>query len=138
MKEEYSEVLEQLRHQHTMNSQMVHNRNTTYYNMDRYDKKQNVQDIAQHKGSWTLSFTGKIFLFLIAVFLFSFYLYGGQDLTKGMQMVYADITEQIYTLETKYPELKEYMDVAKDFVSKGKTTYEDVKEYVVECFEADE
>ncbi len=137
MKESYSEVLEQLRQQHTMNSQMVHNRNLTYYNTDRYDKNQNVQDIAQYKRSWTLSFTGKIILFLIAVFLFSFYLYGGQDLKKGMQMVYADVTEQIHIIEAENPEVKEYMDSARVFVSKGKNTYEDVKEYVVECFEAD-
>lgn len=93
MNETYSEVREHLRQQHAMNTQEIRGKNidnSYQYGYYGYDGVKEEGDT-----SWTFSFKGKVFLFLLSVMLFSCYLYGGQDIKKGAVMAWNDVNTQL-------------------------------------------
>lgn len=121
MNDIYSEVLEHLRRQHAMNTQEIRGKNIDNSHKYSYYGNNDAQEDADRSTSWTISFMGKIFLFLLCVMLFSCYLYGGQDVKKGAVMAWNEMNTQITKLEEKEPAVKEAMD----YVRKA---YKEVKE----------
>ncbi len=122
MNEMYSEVREDLRRQHAMNTQEIQGKNIDnsykygYYEYDR------VQGDTSGGTSWTFPFKGKILLFLLCVMLFSCYLYGGQDVKKGAVMAWNDMHTQITKLEEEEPAVKQAMRYMRK-------AYEEVKDF---------
>lgn len=122
MNEMYSEVREHLRRQHAMNTQEIHGKNLDNSNKYSYYGYNGVQEEANDGTSWTFSFKGKVFLFLLCVMLFSCYLYGGQDVKKGAVMAWNDMSTQITRLEEEEPAVKQAMS----YVRKA---YKEVKDF---------
>lgn len=122
MNEMYSEVREHLRRQHAMNTQEIRGKNIDNSYKYGYYEYDGVRGDMNDGTSWTFSFKGKVFLFLLCVMLFSCYLYGGQDVKKGAAMAWNDMSTQITKLEEKEPAVKQAMS----YVRKA---YEEVKDF---------
>lgn len=122
MNEMYSEVREHLRRQHAMNTQEIRGKNIDNSYKYGYYEYDGVQGDTNDGTSWTFSFKGKVFLFLLCVMLFSCYLYGGQDVKKGAAMAWNDMSTQITKLEEEEPAVKQAMS----YVRKA---YEEVKDF---------
>ena len=122
MNEMYSEVREHLRQQHAMNTQEIQGKNIDNSYKYGYYEYDEVQGDTNGGTSWTFSFKGKVFLFLLSVMLFSCYLYGGQDVKKGAVMVWNDMNTQITRLEEEEPAVKQAMG----YIRKA---YEEVKDF---------
>ena len=118
----YSEVREHLRQQHAMNTQEIQGKNIDNSYKYGYYEYDEVQGDTNGGTSWTFSFKGKVFLFLLSVMLFSCYLYGGQDVKKGAVMVWNDMNTQITKLEEEEPAVKQAMG----YIRKA---YEEVKDF---------
>lgn len=118
----YSEVREHLRQQHAMNTQEIQGRNIDNSYKYGYSEYNDAQGERNGGASWSFSFKGKVFLFLLSVMLFSCYLYGGQDVKKGAVMVWNDMNTQITKLEEEEPAVKQAMGYIR-------TAYEEVKDF---------
>lgn len=122
MNEMYSEVREHLRQQHAMNTQEIQGKNIDNFYKYGYYGYDGVQGDMNGNTSWTFSFKGKVFLFLLCVMLFSCYLYGGQDVKKGAAMAWNDMSTQITRLEEEEPVVKQAMCYIRE-------AYEEVKDF---------
>lgn len=129
MNEIYSEVLENLRRQHSMNTQDIYGRRDGYlYNSGKY-KYNDVQEDTNKNAFWTFSIKGKGFIFLTCVMLFSFYLYGEQDVKKGATMAWNDFYNQMVEIEEK-PAYAKAMNGAKSF-------YKEIQDFLDTYFNID-
>ncbi|MCM1180777.1 MAG: hypothetical protein NC347_11005 [Clostridium sp.] len=111
MNEAYQEVREQLRRQHAMNKNEVHGKEIpairpAYYNSGYADE--------QGGYGMTFSFKLKILVFLCAVMLFSCYLYGGQDIKKGVSLAYHELRTAVAVLEEEEPLVKEVVGYCRE------------------------
>lgn len=107
MNEIYSEVREHLRQQHAMNTQEICGKKLDNFNNYRYYG--NGDAIGKREGSTISILNLKICFFLVCVMLFSFYIYGGQDVKKGAAMAYEEMKVQITKLEQEEPAVKQAM-----------------------------
>ena len=122
MNEMYSEVRNHLRQQHAMNTQEIRGKNIDNSYKYGYYEYDGVREDMNGGASWTFSFKGKVFLFLLSVMLISCYLYGGHDLKKGAAMAWNDMNTQLTKLEEEEPAVKQAMG----YVRKA---YEEVKDF---------
>lgn len=103
--------------------------NTGFWYKSSNDKNE-VQEDMKKSTSWTFSFKGKIFIFIMAVMLFSCYLYGGNDMKKGAVMAFHEMSEQVTVLSEESPLMKEtFEDV--------KAIYKDAKDFFKTYFNVD-
>lgn len=102
----YSEVRQHLRQQHTMNLQEVYGKRDGYRLHTDFMVNNDVQKQRMNHTFWTFSFKKKIFLFLGSVMLFSFYLYGEQNIERGAMMAWNDFQTQIDKMEQSSPVLE--------------------------------
>ena len=124
MEDQYLEIRDYLRKQHNANVSEVRGRehgNTYVYH---YDDTMDDADTKNHdrrpSAFSNLVFLGKVFVFLAAVLLFSFYLYGGQDLKKGAKMALRDANVEIVKLENENETVKETMGYVRTALHKTK------------------
>ncbi len=105
MDERYSQIRENLRQQHSNNTAEIHGKKVDnfskygYYGNDSFDEANN----------FSFSFKTKFFLFFVSVMLFSFYIYGEQDVEKGARKAWSEMKIQIIELENEDPTVKEAM-----------------------------
>ncbi len=128
MNEMYSEVREHLRQQHAANTQEIYGKKVDNFNKYRYYG--NGTEMEQ-TSSLAFSIKTKVCFFLIAVMLFSFYIYGGQDVERGANMAWNEMKEQITQLEKEEPAVKQamhYVRQAYDEVEDFTKTYMNVGE----------
>ena len=120
MNEEYREVREELRRQHTKNVSEVYGRgsqgNVSYSVMNEPEKPVGFQ----------IGFKLKVLCLLAGIMVFSLYIYGGQDVKKGADMAWNELTQTIEQLEEKEPIVKETISYCK----KGYNTVRDVMEQI--------
>ena len=125
----YIEVREHLRQQHNINIQEIHGKKVDNFNKYRYYGNDDVEESGtQHCYS---SFKLKSFVFIASVMLFSFYIYGGQDIEKGATMAWAEMKTQINKLEEEEPAVKEavgYVRMAWDEIEDFAKTYMNIGE----------
>lgn len=131
MENQYNEIKEYLRKQHNANRSEVHGRysgNRNVYHYDDIDIEDNYYDGKNKVQGSNIFFFGKIILFIVAVLLFSCYIYGGQNLKKGSDMAMKEIKNHIVRLEQDNDNVKETFKLVKK-------TWKKVKDFTVECFE---
>ncbi len=106
MNEFYAEIRENLRQQHAANEQEI-----SVKKVDNFNKYRYYEDNGQieQTGLTGFSIFFKSAVFFISVMLFSFYIYGGEDVKKGATMVWNDMKQQIIQLEQEEPIVKETM-----------------------------
>ena len=113
MEKQYNDIKEYLRKQHNANLNEVrvrYHNNGYVYHYDEYNG--DIEQVDRGKrisGSSDSLFVFKIIVFLVAVFSFSFYIYGGQDLEKGAKMAWRDVNAEIVKLENNNETVKETM-----------------------------
>lgn len=106
MNEMYSEVREYLRQQHAANTQEIYGKKVDNFNKYRYYGN----GVEKEQTSFSsFSIMTKACFFFIAVMIFSFYIYGGQDVEKGANMAWNEMKEQIIQLEKEEPAVKQAM-----------------------------
>lgn len=127
MNEIYSEVREHLRQQHMVNTQEIHRKKVDNLNKYRY---YGYGDMENSTSSF-ISYKIKLFAFLACVMLFSFYIYGGQDVEKGAKMAWTEMKIQIVRLEKEEPVVKQAMS----YVRKA---YSEVEDFTKTYMNADE
>ena len=120
MNEEYQEVREELRRQHAKNISEVYGRgsqgNLSYSALNEQEKPVGFQ----------IGFKLKVFCLLAGIMVFSLYIYGGQDVKKGADMAWTELTQTMGQLEEKEPIVKETISYCK----KGYYTVRDVMEQI--------
>ena len=124
MNDMYHEVRENLRRQHVRNTQEIQGKqvdNFAKYGYYEYDAL-----IEGDRGNTLESkeLKGKLCLLLLAILLFSCYLYGGQDFVKGASLAFEEMQTTIHHLEEQEPVVRETMvyvrkayHTAKDYFS---------------------
>ena len=73
-----------------------------------------------------IGFKLKVLCLLAGIMVFSLYIYGGQDVKKGADMAWNELTQTIEQLEEKEPIVKETISYCK----KGYNTVRDVMEQI--------
>ena len=106
MNEIYAEVREHLRQQHNANTQEIHGKKVDNFNKYRYYGNNGVEEI---ESIPMVSFKMKFLLFMSCVMLFSFYIYGGQDVEKGAKMAWSEMKTQVVKIEEEEPMVKQIM-----------------------------
>ena len=105
--EEYQEVREELRRQHAKNISEVYGRgsqgNVSYSVMNELEKPVGFQ----------IGFKLKVFCLLAGIMLFSLYIYGGQDVKKGADMAWKELTQTVAQLEEDEPLVEETISYCK-------------------------
>lgn len=127
MDEIYSEVREHLRQQHAMNTEEIYGKKVDNFNNNRYYGNDSVKK--EKTSSSVLAIIFKSICFLACVMLFSFYIYGGQDVEKGAGMAWNELKEQIVQMENEKPAVKQamsYVRKAYDEVEDFAKTYMNV------------
>lgn len=107
MNEEYQEVREELRRQHAKNISEVYGRgsqgNLSYSVMNELEKPVGFQ----------IGFKLKVFCLLAGIMVFSLYIYGGQDVKKGADMAWKELTQTVAQLEEDEPLVEETISYCK-------------------------
>ncbi len=107
MNEEYQEVREELRRQHAKNVSEVYGRgsqgNLSYSVMNELEKPVGFQ----------IGFKLKVFCLLAGIMVFSLYIYGGQDVKKGADMAWKELTQTVAQLEEDEPLVEETISYCK-------------------------
>ena len=120
MNEEYREVREELRRQHTQNMNEVYGRgsagNLSYPSLNE----------TSNPSGFQIGFKLKVFCLIVGIMVFSLYIYGGQDVKKGADMAWTELTQMMEQLEEKEPIVKETISYCK----KGYNTVRDVMEQI--------
>lgn len=120
MNEEYREVREELRRQHTQNMNEVYGKgsagNLSYPSLNEMSNPSGFQ----------IGFKLKVFCLIVGIMVFSLYIYGGQDVKKGADMAWTELTQTMEQLEEKEPIVKETISYCK----KGYNTVRDVMEQI--------
>lgn len=125
LEDQYNEIRDYLRKQHNANRSEVHGRNHgngyvyQYYDEDIYDNRYDRQK-ERRKALPDIIFLGKIMVFLVAVLMFSCYIYGGQDLKKGAGMAIDEINGHIVSLEQDNDTVRETMSHVRSVWNKVK------------------
>ena len=102
----YLELIEDLRQQHNTNVQQIHGKKLDNFNKYRY---YGTDDVAKEENECWRPCIFKMLIFISSIMLFSFYIYGGQDVKKGAQMAFFEMKTQIIKLENEEPAVKEAM-----------------------------
>lgn len=102
----YSEVREHLRQQHAANTQEIYGKKVDNFNKYRYYGNDAWEE---QTNSLDFSIKTKACFFFIGVMLFSFYIYGGQDVRKGANMAWTEMKQTIIQLEDEEPAVKQAM-----------------------------
>lgn len=124
----YTEVRDYLRQQHVMNTEEIHGKKVDNFKNYRYYEKDVVKN--EKTGSSFFSIMFKTFFFLTCVMVFSFYIYGEQNVGKGASMAWDELKEQIVQMENEKPAVKQTMsyirkvydeveDFAKTYINEG-------------------
>lgn len=120
MNEEYREVREELRKQHTQNMNEVYGKgsagNLSYPSLNE----------TSNPSGFQIGFKLKVFCLIVGIMVFSLYIYGGQDVKKGADMAWTELTQMMEQLEEKEPIVKETISYCK----KGYNTVRDVMEQI--------
>lgn len=120
MNEEYREVREELRRQHTQNMNEVYGRggagNLSYPSLNE----------TSNPSGFQIGFKLKVLCLIVGIMVFSLYIYGGQDVKKGAEMAWTELTQTMEQLEEKEPIVKETISYCK----KGYNTVRDVMEQI--------
>ena len=120
MNEEYREVREELRRQHTQNMNEVYGKgsqgNLSYSSMNE----------PENPSGFQVEFKLKVLCLFAGIMIFSLYIYGGQNVKKGADMAWNELTQTIEQLEEKEPIVKETISYCK----KGYNTVRDVMEQI--------
>ena len=107
MNEEYQEVREELRRQHAKNISEVYGRgsqgNISYSALNEQEKPVGFQ----------IGFKLKVFCLLAGIMVFSLYIYGGQDVKKGADMAWKELTQTVAQLEEDAPLVEETISYCK-------------------------
>lgn len=107
MNEEYQEVREELRRQHAKNISEVYGRgsqgNLSYSALNEQEKPVGFQ----------IGFKLKVFCLLAGIMVFSLYIYGGQDVKKGADMAWKELTQTVAQLEEDEPLVEETISYCK-------------------------
>lgn len=107
MNEEYREVREELRRQHAKNVSEVYGRgsqgNLSYSVMNELEKPVGFQ----------IGFKLKVFCLLAGIMVFSLYIYGGQDVKKGADIAWKELTQTVAQLEEGEPLVEETISYCK-------------------------
>ncbi len=107
MNEEYQEVREELRRQHAKNISEVYGRgsqgNLSYSALNEQEKPVGFQ----------IGFKLKVFCLLAGIMVFSLYIYGGQDVKKGADMAWKELTQTVAQLEEDAPLVEETISYCK-------------------------
>ena len=107
MNEEYREVREELRRQHAKNVSEVYGRgsqgNLSYSAMNEPENPVGFQ----------IGFKLKVLCLLAGIMIFSLYIYGGQDVKKGADMAWKELTQTVAQLEEKEPLVEETISYCK-------------------------
>lgn len=105
--EEYQEVREELRRQHAKNVSEVYGRgsqgNVSYSVMNELEKPVGFQ----------IGFKLKVLCLLAGIMVFSLYIYGGQDVKKGADMAWKELTQTVAQLEEDEPLVEETISYCK-------------------------
>lgn len=105
--EEYQEVREELRRQHAKNVSEVYGRgsqgNLSYSALNEQEKPVGFQ----------IGFKLKVFCLLAGIMVFSLYIYGGQDVKKGADMAWKELTQTVAQLEEDEPLVEETISYCK-------------------------
>ena len=105
--EEYQEVREELRRQHAKNISEVYGRgsqgNLSYSALNEQEKPVGFQ----------IGFKLKVFCLLAGIMVFSLYIYGGQDVKKGADMAWKELTQTVAQLEEDEPLVEETISYCK-------------------------
>ena len=105
--EEYRELREELRKQHAKNVNEVYGRgsqgNLSYSSMDEL----------QSPSGFRVGFKLKVLCLFIGIMAFSLYIYGGQDMKKGADLAWTELTQTVNQLEEKEPIVKETISYCK-------------------------
>ena len=112
LEDQYSQIRDYLRKQHNANMSEVYGRYHGNVSVDQYyDNNDNRQDRHNDntKAYANIIFIGKIMVFLMAVLMFSCYIYGGQDLKKGAGMAFDELNGRIICLEQDNATVRETM-----------------------------
>ena len=134
MENQYAEIRDYLRKQHNANVTEVRGRyhgNGNVYHYEDIDEDDNRETKRYRPSAFSnLVFLGKVLVFLAAVLLFSCYIYGGQDLKKGVGMAWRDANVEITKLENENEAVKETMGYVRN-------AWHKTKDFVGEYFETD-
>lgn len=107
MNEEYQEVREELRRQHAKNVSEVYGRgsqgNLSYSALNEQEKPVGFQ----------IGFKLKVLCLLAGIMIFSLYIYGGQDVKKGADMAWKELTQTVAELEEDEPLVEETISYCK-------------------------
>lgn len=107
MNEEYREVREELRRQHAKNVSEVYGRgsqgNVSYSFMNEPEKPVGFQ----------IGFKLKVLCLLAGIMVFSLYIYGGQNVKKGADMAWKELTQTVSQLEEEEPLVEETISYCK-------------------------
>ena len=107
MNEEYQEVREELRRQHAKNISEVYGRgsqgNLSYSALNEQEKPVGFQ----------IGFKLKVLCLLAGIMIFSLYIYGGQDVKKGADMAWKELTQTVAQLEEDEPLVEETISYCK-------------------------
>ena len=107
MNEEYQEVREELRRQHAKNISEVYGRgsqgNLSYSALNEQEKPVGFQ----------IGFKLKVLCLLAGIMVFSLYIYGGQDVKKGADMAWKELTQTVAQLEEDAPLVEETISYCK-------------------------
>ncbi len=120
MNEEYREVREELRRQHTQNMNEVYGKGSTG-NLSYLSLSE-----TSNPSGFQIGFKLKVLCLIVGIMVFSLYIYGGQDVKKGADMAWNELTQTIEQLEEKEPIVKETISYCK----KGYNTVRDVMEQI--------
>lgn len=105
--EEYREVREELRRQHTKNVSEVYGRgsqgNVSYSVMNEPEKPVGFQ----------IGFKLKVLCLLAGIMVFSLYIYGGQNVKKGADIAWKELTQTVAQLEEDEPLVEETISYCK-------------------------
>lgn len=107
--DEYTEIREHLRKSHDQNTREVCQREHNSIYQYQYSGKKYVRGADEGYTSRTFFLKVKVLVFFAAVFIFSCYIYGGQDIKKGAIKAFSEIKIEINHLEEKEPKVKEAM-----------------------------
>lgn len=131
MENQYGEIRDYLRKQHNANVTDVRGRyhgNGYVYNYEDIEEDYGKDAKGYRPSAFSnLIFFCKVMVFLAAVLLFSFYIYGEQDLKKGAGMALHDANTEITKFENENETVRETMGYVRNAWHKTKDF---VEEYI--------
>ena len=105
--EEYRELREELRKQHARNVNEVYGRgsqgNLSYSSMNE----------PENPSGFQVGFKLKVLCLFAGIMIFSLYIYGGQNVKKGADMAWKELTQTVSQLEEEEPLVKETISYCK-------------------------